>query len=247
MDLKTLWSPYQGGVSLTFDDGTKNQLEKAVPALDEFGMKGTFYIHPVGDDWTARLESWKTVAARGHEIGNHTLTHPCPGNILGKPGGLEAMTLKDIEDDVLKAQGRLGQLAPHQKTWTFAYPCYCTDVGRGETRQSYIPVIARHFLAGRAAGEYGIGNAPGAVDLACVWSLPVERMSGYEMIGLVEEITAKGHWAILVFHEIDGSRLTVGTHDFRMLLNHLRNRSGAIWTAPVVEVAQKIARFQSGG
>jgi hypothetical protein len=72
----------------------------------------------------------------------------------------------------------------------------------------------------------------------------VERMSGHEMIGLVEEITGLGRWAILVFHEIDGSRLTVASHDFRMLLNHLRRRAGAIWTAPMVEVAEKIAAFQ---
>jgi len=247
MDLDTPWSPYQGAVSLTFDDGTQNQLEKAVPPLDEFGLKATFYLPPKGDDWRTRLAPWAAVAARGHEIGNHTLTHPCPGNILGTSGGLEAMSLADIEEDIVKAQERLEQLAPHQTDWTFAYPCYCTTVGRGQARQSYVPVVARRFLAGRAAGEYGIGNAPAAVDLACAWSLPVERMSGYEMIGLVEEITARGHWAILVFHEIDGARLTVGSYDLRMLLNHLRRRAGVIWTAPVVEVARKVAGWQGGG
>jgi len=247
MDLETLWSPCQGAVSLTFDDGTQNQLEKAVPALDESGMKGTFYLRPSGNDWSRRQAAWTAVAAAGHEIGNHTLTHPCPSNILGAPGGLEEMSLVDIENDILAAQQRLEQLAPHQAAWTFAYPCYCTYVGRGPDRQSYIPVVARRFLSGRAGGEYGFGNHPAVVDLACTWSLPVERMSGYEMIGLVEEITARGHWAILVFHEIDGSRLTVGSHDFRMLLNHLRRRAGVIWTAPVVEVARKIAGFQGGG
>jgi peptidoglycan/xylan/chitin deacetylase (PgdA/CDA1 family) len=244
-----LWDPYQGAVSLTFDDGTPNQLEKAVPALDEFGLKATFYLQPKGDDWRTRLEPWRVVAARGHEIGNHTLTHPCPGSILGAAGaaaGLEAMTLADIEGDIQAAQQRLEQLAPHQVEWTFAYPCYCTHVGRGPGRQSYVPVVARGFLAGRAGGEYGFGNPPAAVDLACAAGLPVERMSGYEMIGLVEEITARGHWAVLVFHEIDGPRLTVGSHDLRMLLNHLRRRKEVIWTAPVVEVARKIAGWQGG-
>jgi len=241
----TFWSPFQGGVSLTFDDGTKNQLEKAVPVLDEIGLKGTFYINPKGEDWQTRLEPWAEIASRGHEIGNHTLTHPCPNNVLGQPGGMEDMTLAEIEVDILTAQKRLVQIAPHQTHWTFAYPCYTTIVGSGIHQQSYVPIIAAHFLAGRISGEYGIGNTPAVVDLAYSWGQPVERMSGYEMIGLVEEITARGCWAILIFHEIDGSRLTVGSYDFRMLLNHLRRRSDAIWTAPVNEIALKIKSYQN--
>jgi peptidoglycan/xylan/chitin deacetylase (PgdA/CDA1 family) len=215
-----------------------------VPALEEFGFKGTFYINPNGDDWSERYAPWKGVAAHGHEIGNHTLTHPCPNNISGHPGGLEDMTLAEIERDIFLAQDRLVQIAPHQKQWTFAYPCYGTYVGQGLNYQSYVPLIARHFLAGRNAGEYGFGNHPAVADLACLWSQPVERMSGFEMIGLVEEITAQGRWAILIFHEIDGARLTVGSHDFRMLLNHLRRRSGAICTAPVHEIAIKIKNYR---
>jgi peptidoglycan-N-acetylglucosamine deacetylase len=238
------WSPYQGGVSLTFDDGTRNQLEKVVPVLDEFGFKGTFYINPKGADWQTRLSPWSEVAAHGHEIGNHTLTHPWPNNISGQHDGFEDMTLAEIEQDILTAQERLAQIAPHQDHWTFAYPCYTTFVGYGIHHQSYVPVIASHFLAGRIFGEYGFGNHPAVVDLAYLWGQPVERMSGYEMIGLVEEITARGCWAILIFHEIDGSRLTVASYDFRMLLNHLRRRSDVILTASVVEIAKKIKSYQ---
>lgn len=38
---------------------------------------------------------------------------------------------------------------------TDTYPCYCTYVGRGESRKSYVPIVAKHFLAGRSVGEYG--------------------------------------------------------------------------------------------
>ena len=58
-------------------------------------------------------------------------------------------------------------------------------------------------------------------------------------------MTANGQWAILVFHEIDGARLTVASHDFRMLLRHLRRRADAIWTAPLNIVAAKIAAYQN--
>ncbi len=246
MNPEDFWSPYQGAVSLTFDDGTQNQLDKALPALDEFGFKGSFYLNPGGADWAARLAPWQAVAAAGHEIGNHTLTHPCPDNVLGQPGGYEELTLADMEADILEAQTRLAQLVPAQANWTFAYPCYGTTVGMGVNRQSYSPLVARHFAAGRVWGEYGFGNNPALVDLSCAWSQSVERMSGHEMIGLVEAMTAQAQWAILVFHEIDGSRLTVASHDFRLLLAHLRRRAAAIWTAPLGVVASKIAQFQKG-
>jgi hypothetical protein len=245
MNPESFWSPYQGAVSLTFDDGTQNQLDQAVPALDEFGLKGSFYLNPGGDNWAARLAPWQAVAAAGHEIGNHTLTHPCPDNVLGRTGGYEDLSLAEMQADILEAQARLEQLVPAQAGWTFAYPCYGTTVGSGVDRQSYSPLVARHFLAGRVWGEYGFGNDPALVDLSCAWSQSVERMSGHEMIGLVEEMTARGQWAILVFHEIDGSRLTVASHDFRMLLRHLRRRAADIWTAPLNVVAVKIAANQS--
>jgi len=245
MGMGGFWAPYDGAVSLTFDDGTQNQLDKAIPALEDHGLRGTFYLNPRGENWLQSLEPWIKVATDGHEIGNHTLSHLCSNNYTGGIDGLEDRTLAEIEADILAAQERLVQLAPHRHEWTFAYPCYGTFVGRGVSRQSYVPVIARRFLAGRAGGEYGFGNLPQAVDLASVWGLGVERMSGFEMIGLVEELTSQGQWVILVFHEIDGQRLTVGSYDYRMLLRYLQRRRETIWTAPVAEVAHKIAASRS--
>lgn len=245
INLRDFWSPYYGAVSLTFDDGTDNQLEKAIPPMDELDLKGTFYIHPYGENWQQRLSLWKEVAKNGHEIGNHSLTHTCSSNFLMNFGGLEEKTVAEIEQDILIAQDRLNEIAPHQKEWTFGYPCSNAFVGRGIQRQSYVPIIARHFLAGRSAGEYGFGNHPGIVDLSCVWGISVERMSGFEMIGLVEELVHRGLWIILIFHEIDGERLTVGSYDFKMLLNYLHRKKDLIWTAPVLEVAKKIVSNRS--
>ncbi|HDP98359.1 MAG TPA: hypothetical protein ENN22_04130 [bacterium] len=242
---REFWGPYCGAVSLSFDDGTANQLEKAVPLLDEMGIVATFYVQPYGDDWQTVYAPWKAVAAVGHEIGNHSIQHICPGSYLGNSDGLEDRTLDEIEADILAAQQRLNQLVPHQQQWTFAYPCYCQFVGKGRTRKSYVPLVAKYFLAGRSAGEYGFGNNPRIIDLACVRGIPMERMSGFEMIGLVEELTHQGLWVILVFHEIDGSRLTVGSYDFLLLLNYLQRKRDLIWTAPVVDVAKLIAAKRS--
>lgn len=240
MDLESLWAPYGGAVSLTFDDGTQNHLEKVIPALDARDLKGTFYLFPEEENWREVYAPWKEVAAAGHEIGNHSLSHPCSNNLFATRGGLEDMNLEEIEKDILAAQERLDEIAPHQEEWTFAYPCYNTFVGVGTSRRSYVPVVAKHFLAGRASGEHGFGNRPDLIDLSCICATGVERMSASEMIGIVEELTGKNHWVVLVFHEIDGQRLTVASHDFHLLLDHLARRKDSILTAPVVDVAQKI-------
>lgn len=240
----SFWGTFRGGVSLTFDDGIPCHLDVAVPALEERGLKGSFYLTPRGDDWRQRLAPWREVAAAGHEIGNHTLSHTCSANYTGVRAGLEFSSLDRIETDILGAQQRLQELLPDRDTWTFCYPCYCTFVGRGERRQSYVPVVAEHFVAGRAGGEYGFGNHPAAVDLACFWGQAAERMSAFEMIGLAEELTHRGQWVVFVFHAIDGHRLSVAGEDFLALLDFLARRRDTIRTDTVAAIAGDIAAYQ---
>jgi hypothetical protein len=244
MNLKQFWAPYQGAVSISFDDGTWNQLEKAVPTLDEFDIKATFYLMPRDELMRDQFSHWQVVARHGHELGNHTLSHWCSNTISGETGGLEDRTLPQIESDILAAQQRLELIAPHQKEWTFAYPCNNTEVGRGFSRQSYVPLVAKHFVAGRIGGEYGFANHPLVVDLAACWGAPTYRMSSFEMIGMVDQLTRDGRWLILVFHHLDGSRITVGHREFRDLLDFLAVNREKIWTAPVISVAKKIAEYQ---
>jgi len=150
------------------------------------------------------------------------------------------MTLEEVEKDILAAQVRLETLAPHQTAWTFAYPCYATYVGRGEERRSYVPVIARHFLAGRAGGEIGFGNRPGTLDPAALIGTPVERLSATELIDLIERLAPAGQWLILVYHDIDGEVLSVRQNDYVPVLDYLARNRDRVLTAPVVEVASKL-------
>ena len=68
---------YSGAMSLTFDDGQESQLRKAIPILDNLGLKGTFFLCPRGEDWMNALSPWREVFKNGHEIGNHTISHAC--------------------------------------------------------------------------------------------------------------------------------------------------------------------------
>ncbi|NYF55364.1 polysaccharide deacetylase family protein [Micromonospora purpureochromogenes] len=64
-------------VSLTFDDGGYDQYANARPLLDAHGMHGTFYINSgrVGAGGYMSQANLSALAAAGHEIGGHTVSH----------------------------------------------------------------------------------------------------------------------------------------------------------------------------
>jgi len=233
-------------ISLTFDDGLPSQLSRAVPMLNAADLQATFYLNPRGDDFGERLAPWREVASAGHEIGNHTIAHVCSRAFRPEPTarGLENMTLADIEKDIVEAKRRLQQLVPEQREMSFCYPCYMEHVGCGLTRQSYVPVVARHHIAGRGKGEFPFPNPPATVDLHYAWGWPAERMAGSQMVGLVEACVAKRSWGIFVFHGIDEGRLGVSESDLRELVQHLQLHHGRIWTAPVAKVARRILEWR---
>lgn len=247
-DLKGIWPDpkHQAAVSLTFDDGGPTQLSRAIPLMDKRGLRGSFYLCPRGDDYAKQLAPWVEVAKRGHEIGNHTLSHTCSINLHSFPpaGGLERMTLDKIEADILEAEKRLRTLFPEIKQRSFCYPCYQTHVGMGLTRQSYVPVVAKHFVAGRASGEYGLPNHPLNCDLHCLVCQPCEHMPGAELVGLAEQAARRVRWVIFTFHSIDGGRLGINEFDFADLVEHLDVHRDRFWTAPVAEVALHLAKVR---
>ena len=247
-----------GAVSLTFDDGRATHLSTVVPMLEELGLRGTFYLNPRArergsDDWRAFLETWRPVQAAGHEIGNHSLSHVCSQAHLDVPHPsrpcLEGWTLADVEADVLEAERRLEAVLPVSagQARSFCYPCYHEHVGAGPTRQSYVPVIARHFVAARGRGEFG-DNRPATCDLHYLWSWNTEAYDGPGLIGRVERavLGSHGRWVILAFHDIGGgSGLSNRIPDFRELLEYLDRHREQLWTAPVADVAQIVARWRA--
>ena len=243
-DTRFSWPDHcQGAISMTFDDGLASQLAIAVPRLNDFDLRATFYLRP-RDDYVHKLAPWREVAAAGHELGNHTVNHPCAHYHLRKaqPGRrvLEEMTLADMGTEITGASRRLRALVPQQGDISFAYPCYQSFVGRGLTRRSYVPLVAQHCIAGRGPGEIPFANDPHCCDLAYVRAWPCERMRAAEMIGLAEQATAQGRWGILVFHGVHEGHLPIAEVDLVGLCAFLARQSDRIWTSPVATVARWI-------
>ena len=64
-----------GKIAISFDAAWGgDKTEKILDILDEYGVKTTFFMV---DIWTRRYpELVREIAARGHDIGNHSATHP---------------------------------------------------------------------------------------------------------------------------------------------------------------------------
>src|SRR5215468_4684453 len=108
MDPSFTWpAGKRGAVSLSFDDARVSQIEQGMPVLESFGLRGTFYV--CIPEITTSRDAWRTAAARGHEIGNHTVNHPCTGNFVWCKAHLEDYTLAMMEADLTGAQTAIHQ------------------------------------------------------------------------------------------------------------------------------------------
>ncbi len=73
------WNGKKCAVVITYDDAIDQHLDNAIPVLDSLGLKATFYVTAFSQSMQTRMNDWKQLATKGHELGNHTLYHPCIG------------------------------------------------------------------------------------------------------------------------------------------------------------------------
>jgi len=231
----------EGAVSLTFDDGIVTQLDNAVPCLNDRGLKGTFYLNPSrGPRWDDLLARWKDVSRQGHEIGNHTSSHPCSCNFgFSAENCLEKLTLDDIAETIDSATEAMNTEFPEQNGHrSFCYPCDQSHVGSGVNRQSYVPLVAERFVCGRGGGERA--NNPELIDLSYSWAWAVNGHSGQDMIDYVETAVSQGLWAIICMHGVGGEHIAIETEALAEVCAHLDRNRERIRTDTVINLADSV-------
>jgi peptidoglycan/xylan/chitin deacetylase (PgdA/CDA1 family) len=219
-------------VALTYDDAMDSQLDNAVPALSEYGFKGTFYISLRHNNFEARKEEWAKVAKLGHELGNHTMVHPCQGSKpdrdwVSPDRDLDNYTLEKFVDELEAANEILDAIDGGAKR-TFAYPCGDTDVGG----VSYIDELRPLFLGARSV----VRDTP--YDPYFVASFAVDNTPANEMIAYIDELIDTGSVGTITFHGIGADHLAVTTEDHAKLLAYLETRNADIWVAPLRDIQQ---------
>jgi peptidoglycan-N-acetylglucosamine deacetylase len=263
---ESLWpGQRRAAVSLTYDDGLDGQLKYAVPALDAHGFKATFFLSSfqgvdhiwslpnLTDPLSPRHQAWAAVKASGHELGAHTVFHPCANNNAGyRPEDYDLSRMAAELDESSARLSRLGAVAP----LTFAYPCESDVVGiSGGT--SYAPLVEERYLAARVS-TVGV-TVDGALDLHGVAQKfgDTEGANAAELIAYVDEALFRGGWAVFTFHGIGPPEecninqfdldacalnyLAIDSSVHEALLDYLLENQGQVWTAPFGEVAAHLA------
>ena len=228
----------RAAVSLSFDDARPSQVDKGVPLLNKYGIKATFYVQ--GENVEKRLDDWKKVVAEGHEIGNHTRTHPCTGNFtFSRDNALEDFTLDLMARELDGENDDIEHLLGVEPV-TFAYPCGQTYVGRGQDTKSYMPLVAERFLVGRLYLSEA-ANDPLVCDLAQVMGVGCDELDFGQLKTIIDEAAADGRWLIFAGHEIGESGFqTTRTKALEAFCQYALDPANGIWIDTVHKVGSYV-------
>lgn len=226
-------------LSLSFDDARHSQVEGGTALLDEYDVKATFYIVP--DAMNERLDGWKKAVASGHEIGNHSLVHPCTGNFAwSRDKAIENYTLEKMRSELLQCNREIEE-ALGVVPKVFAYPCGQTFVGRGINTKSYVPIVARLFITGRGWLDEG-PNDPAFCDFAQLTGMEMDGKEFPEIRAILENAAVNQSWVVLAGHEMGTSGpQTTRLSMLKELIEYAKDPSNGIWLAPVGTVAAYVS------
>jgi hypothetical protein len=230
----------KAALSLTFDDARPSQIDTGMPILDKYRVKATFYISP--DNLEKSLAGWKRAVKKGHEIGNHTMTHPCTGNYaFSRENALEDYTLDRMAREIDDATGIILQKLGIRPT-SFAYPCGQTFVGRGQDVKSYVPLVAERFLTGRGwLGEDA--NDPAFCDLSQLLAMESDGKTFEQLKLIIDKAVEEGRWVIFCGHEIGpGGYQTTLAGTVEKLCQYAQDPASEIWIDTVENIGDYILK-----
>ena len=225
----------RAAIVLSYDDALPSQLDVAVPQLDAAGLRGTFFLN--GTFAPEALPRWRSAAAAGHELGNHSFFHPCPAAAFAADPLYHAENyrvatmLRDIaamNNLLLAIDGRTGR--------SYGVPCSQTLVGGEDYVEALRASGLVRFVRTGGSGD-GVIADPAALDPMRVPSRSFTEINNSDdLIGFVDAVRRAGGLGILMFHGVGGDYLQVSAEAHQALVRHLAEHRQEIWVAPFGEV-----------
>lgn len=237
------WNNKQCAVVLTYDDALNVHLDNVIPALDSLGLKGTFYIIGNSPILSKRMSEWRLAAKHGHELGNHTLNHPCDGSIPGRSwvtreNDLIKYSFERAVNEI-RVTNTLLQAIDGKTERTFAYPCGDLKVDT----ITFYPTLEHDFVGARGVGE-GMQSL-NKINLNNIDCFAINGQSGDYMIDLVKKAMESHTLLVFLFHGVGGEHnINVSLEAHRQLIQFLKQHENEIWIAPLVDVAKYIREKQ---
>ena len=210
----------KAAISFTFDDAMADHVALAVPLLEEFGYRGTFYLvtgwikrdakaDPVPEsagkdrpaDARPSWEEWKELAARGHEIGNHSTTHAKLTDVKGEAA---------LEQEIIASERLIAEKIGRAPL-SFSYP-YCASN----------PQIKAMTLRCHALDR---GRFPGYGD---------KDFTAAGVNHYIDEAIEKGMWHVALVHGV------CRADEWRKHLAWVKEREGNLWVGTYADVGRYV-------
>jgi peptidoglycan-N-acetylglucosamine deacetylase len=230
----------KAAVVLTYDDALLSQLEIAIPQLEAAGLRGTFFLD--ADISPDDMLRWREVASRGHELGNHSLFHPCPRTML--PDRKNYLTdnydpARMVEE--IAAMNNILFGIDGRRTRTFSVPCSQTIVGGQDYTDSLRRSGQVRFV--RTGGDQWTSVITDftKLDLFRIPSYgPVDGPTGAQLVAYLERVRAAGGLGVLQFHGVGGDYLQVSAPAHQAVVDYL-SAHPEIWVGTFQEVVDYVS------
>jgi len=236
------WNGKKCAVVLTYDDAIDQHLDNAVPLLDSLKLKATFYVTAFSTSVQTRLNDWKKLATNGHELGNHTLFHPCIGGTgrewVSKQNDLRNYSVRRMENEVRMTNLFL-QALDGKKKRTFAFTCGDMKIDDS----LFINGMKNDFVAARAVRNEM--HKINEIDLYNVDCYMVNNHSFEQMKEWVDKAMQTNSLLVILFHGVGGGNgLDVSLPAHRDILKYIKQHEKDIYVAPMLEIAEHIKTYQ---
>ncbi|TLU68114.1 polysaccharide deacetylase [Thalassotalea litorea] len=223
----------QVAVSLSYDDGLNSHLDNAIPALNRYGFKASFYLTLASPVISARLSQWREAAKQGHELGNHSLFHGCAKNIDGREWVDEHLDLSkrtpgDVVSEIRLANDYLYAIDGKQKR-TFTPPCNDVLVIND---QPFLDALQDDFVAIKGNQH----DLPESFNQ--LWA-PADIRAD-QLIAYVEQQAGKGGVINIIFHGVGGDHLSVSLEAHNALLAYLDANKSRYWVESYLTIMEYV-------
>ncbi|WP_371194051.1 polysaccharide deacetylase family protein [Glaciecola sp. SC05] len=223
---------FRAAVSLSYDDALPSQLDNAIPALNALQLNASFYLTLNSTTIFERLNEWRSAAMAGHELGNHTIFHPCskslPDRDWVKPHhNTDTKTVEQMLEEVHIANAFLHAIDGRRER-TFTVPCNDQIAKDG----NYVNPLRERFVAIKGNNNW--------LENGFETNFMAENVSGQDMIDFVETNAAKGGVINILFHGIGGDHLSVSNEAHQSLLDYLHLNKDSLWTDSYINIMEYV-------
>jgi len=213
-------------ISLSYDDALNSQLDNAIPALDKYNFKASFYVLPNSTVIRDRMEEWRSAAKNGHELGNHSLYHPCSASLPNRGWvpphhDLDQYTLIKMIEELSTTNTFLTAIDGNNER-TYTPPCGDLTI----SGKNYLPKVKNNFVAIKGQGI--------ASGFSVLWA--PSDVSNVQLIEDIKNISPDVSLINILFHGIGGDHLSVSTKAHAELLKFLSNNQETYYVDSFINI-----------